>query len=352
MTAATKVKYGQVDDTIVASNLYRQALINPGGDTLVTNCPALSAMAGSTWANHKTYYGVDRWLGYTSGTVSGGYFMQPNGNYINCIKNNSNGTVKISIMQILEAKNSYTFRGKYLSFRMTPKTYTVSSTPNFAATIFVLAMKTGGTADTITNAPISAFNSDGVRASFDTTNYTVLYEGDVTADNTEKSGTTSIVMPTDAKNLIFGVVMKSTTANTGVYDGIEITNCLLCAGSVALPFMPKSYDEELRACQRYCWRPVSGASDNYTRVGAYSSNAMYFTIYAPVALRTTATISGTESTDWTITNTIGVATTGFTLSTNSPGGSSINVIATKTSHGLTEGSFRTINTGLIFSAEL
>ena len=44
----------------------------------------------------------------------------------------------------------------------------------------------------------------------------------------------------------------ATGAETYVGSGtIDIAQVQLCAGDVALPFMPKSFEEELRACQRY-----------------------------------------------------------------------------------------------------
>lgn len=47
-------------------------------------------------------------------------------------------------------------------------------------------------------------------------------------------------------------VKTSVTAETYVGSGnIDIAQVQLCAGSVALPFMPKSFDDELRACQRF-----------------------------------------------------------------------------------------------------
>jgi len=47
-------------------------------------------------------------------------------------------------------------------------------------------------------------------------------------------------------------VQTSVTAETFVGAGnIDIAQVQLCAGDVALPFQPKSYEEELRACQRY-----------------------------------------------------------------------------------------------------
>lgn len=47
-------------------------------------------------------------------------------------------------------------------------------------------------------------------------------------------------------------VYPSVTAETFVGSGnIDIAQVQLCSGDVALPFQPKSYEEELRACKRY-----------------------------------------------------------------------------------------------------
>lgn len=46
----------------------------------------------------------------------------------------------------------------------------------------------------------------------------------------------------------FGATGSETYVGSGTTD---ITQVQLCAGDVALPFMPKSFGEELRACQRY-----------------------------------------------------------------------------------------------------
>lgn len=58
--------------------------------------------------------------------------------------------------------------------------------------------------------------------------------------------------------LEWGATLGGTQLYTGVSaetfvgaGNIDIAQVQLCAGDVALPFMPKSYEEELRACQRY-----------------------------------------------------------------------------------------------------
>jgi hypothetical protein len=59
---------------------------------------------------------------------------------------------------------------------------------------------------------------------------------------------------------------------------IDIAQVQLCAGDVALPFQPKSFEEELRACQRYYEK-----SYNYDVVPGTSTELGAFVTYDPVA---------------------------------------------------------------------
>ena len=47
------------------------------------------------------------------------------------------------------------------------------------------------------------------------------------------------------------LIGDSEAEDFGGSGNIDIAQVQLCAGDVALPFMPKSFEEELRACQRY-----------------------------------------------------------------------------------------------------
>lgn len=95
----------------------------------------------------------------------------------------------------------------------------------------------------------------------------------------------------------------SSTTETFVGAGdIEIAQVQLCSGDVALPFEPKSFADELRACQRYYYREV-GTSAGWildffsTATGVYNIS---WTLPLPVCMRIsgTATIIGT----WTANN--------------------------------------------------
>jgi len=78
-------------------------------------------------------------------------------------------------------------------------------------------------------------------------------------------------------------VVGDTVAETYVGSGnIDIAQVQLCAGSVALPFQPKSYEDELRACQRYYQLVGKGAVGRY--VGSSSINVGYQFLVEPRAI--------------------------------------------------------------------
>lgn len=92
--------------------------------------------------------------------------------------------------------------------------------------------------------------------------------------------------------LAWGTTLAPYVNSTGVAEtfrgagDIEIAQVQLCAGEVALPFMPKTFDEELRACQRYYEK-----SYNYTDyVG--KANVYAGGIYKPAIVAVAANTAG------------------------------------------------------------
>jgi len=99
-----------------------------------------------------------------------------------------------------------------------------------------------------------------------------------------------------------------TTQTAGTVMSVEfnagtLSNVVLNSGTVALPFMPKSYEEELRACQRYCYQV---GSDNTYTVYALglneSSTVSSGVINFPVSMRVNPTLETTATaTDYRVT---------------------------------------------------
>jgi hypothetical protein len=86
-------------------------------------------------------------------------------------------------------------------------------------------------------------------------------------------------------------VQAGVTAETFVGAGnIDIAQVQLCAGDVALPFQPKSYEEELRACLRY-GNPGYGVILYRTTSDGTYGGTQPKDVYFPVVMRVTPTPS-------------------------------------------------------------
>ncbi len=158
-----------------------------------------------------------------------------------------------------------------------------------------------------------------------------------------------------------------TTQTAGTVMSVEfnagtLSNVVLNSGTVALPFMPKSYEEELRACQRYC--QVFGTSSAYYMYGngvAGSTTVAYIAIHFPVKMRTAPKLtSSTTASDFRLND--GASTVNLSAVPNNTFDSVIqsndlNFVACTVDSGLTQyRPYRLMNNGanayLIFSAEL
>lgn len=96
-------------------------------------------------------------------------------------------------------------------------------------------------------------------------------------------------------------------------------------GSIATPFHPKNYAEELASCQRYYLNKASG------RAGQVETNSLRFVVPAPATMRNLPTISS-----FVINNISGMPQTGFTVTAFGIEGSTLSIVGNKTAHGLTD----------------
>lgn len=112
--------------------------------------------------------------------------------------------------------------------------------------------------------------------------------------------TTTNVIASDITQI--GVSFSFTHAGSGTTTNyFEVTQVQLCAGDVALPFQPKSFDDELRACQRYYEKsfdysvaPATGADSSGSagyRVHTAGANAYMFSLRYTVPKRTDPTVT-------------------------------------------------------------
>ena len=100
-------------------------------------------------------------------------------------------------------------------------------------------------------------------------------------------------------------VQSGVTAETFVGSGnIDIAKVQLCSGAVDLPFQPKSREEELRACQRYCYgikTNLSGAVSILALGFGTTTTNVQVLLNLPVVMRAIPTLVAT-ATDWQVSD--------------------------------------------------
>ena len=115
-------------------------------------------------------------------------------------------------------------------------------------------------------------------------------------------------------------VQTGVTAETFVGSGnIDIAQVQLCSGDVALPFQPKSFEEELRQCQRYAFDVTSGsATANIALfpVVASSTTAAGGVIQLPVQMRTAPTLETLTVGNFSLGYPGAIVLTAFAISVN------------------------------------
>ena len=148
-------------------------------------------------------------------------------------------------------------------------------------------------------------------------------------------------------------VQTSVTAETYVGSGeIGLAQVQLCSGDVALPFQPKSYEEELRACQRYAFAGIfiSPAVANSTSIITMLGFSPF-----PVQMRIAPTIAAGSVSSLSFNgygNGAGLFDNG--LSFSSQNNSSVNgfQISTNNINSRVAGITGTLNGTVVASAEL
>ena len=220
-------------------SLYRQALINGNFDIW---------QRGTSIVPTTTAYGADRWQNYrntTGSTVSrqDGTGVAGSTYCARAQRDNSNSATNlIYIGQSLETGDVIKFRGKKVTM-----SFYARKGANFSASsdkLFLYIKSGTGTDENIftgyTNSVTDLGGSEPAGDSYAT----------LTTSWQKFTFTTAAVLAATTNEL--GFYLDYVPVGTaGAADYFEITQVQLCAGDVALPFMPKSYDEEYRACLRY-----------------------------------------------------------------------------------------------------
>ncbi len=165
--------------------------------------------------------------------------------------------------------------------------------------------------------------------------------------------TTTAAIASDITQI--GVSFAFTHAGAGVTTNyFEVSQVQLCAGSVALPFQPKSYAQELADCQRYCLAYNLSASSPLATGNGIGTTFLYATLNLPVEMRTIPTMTATAS-DWAVSDwTAGNDCTALSIFRGSP---SVLLLKATVASGITQFKFYNLSTdasarSLYFDAEL
>ena len=152
--------------------------------------------------------------------------------------------------------------------------------------------------------------------------WTGTAQGKIGAGSFGASGITGSVVGGTNLNIEF---------NTGTVSSVQLNY-----SAVVLPFVPRSYADELRLAQRYA---VVGGITNamIVRMAFYTTNYIIFFVPTPVTMRVNPTLIGVAGTNITIISMTGAPVSGFTF-TFAVSATGVYITATKTSHGLTEAS--------------
>ena len=223
----------RLDQIKYQNSLASQAIINSCGDVAQRGTSiALTTADGYTldyWYADTATAGDDKTVSQQISDVNGSYHsirvQRPNG---------QTTTTLIRLSQALESQNSIPFRGQ----KMTLSFYAKAGA-NFSASggTMVAKIVTGKGTDQKLNAFTTSADAGSANCTLTTT-------------STKFTLTTSAVIASDITQI--GVSFAYTPVGTAsTNDWFEVTQVVLNAGDVALPFMPKSYAQELDDCQPY-----------------------------------------------------------------------------------------------------
>ena len=226
-----------VDNYGQYNSLSRQAIINGNFDV---SQRATTFVAG---ANNDDVYTLDHWNLISDGNdvldVSQDSVTDlPGSNY--AIKLDVETAKRAGIVQFLEAKDAQKFKGKNVSISFAVKSANISA-------IRATVLSWSSTADSVTSDVVGTWAATPTWA----TNWA---DNATPADLTVTSSWTTvkvenIAIDESTVNNLALVIWLPNEETIG--DIVYISQVQMNMGSVALPFQPKSFEEELRACQRY-----------------------------------------------------------------------------------------------------
>lgn len=228
-------------------SLYRQVIINGNFDVWQRGT---SFTAATTPANNDDTFLMDRWNLLSDGNdivdVSRSTDA-PNGSKYSAKFLVATANKKFGIVYLMENLDAMKLDNQTVSLSFQAKTTTAKVINNLRCAV----LSWNSTADAVTSDVVSAWAVSGTNPTW-ATNWTaenVAANIAITTSWAEYSVEGITIDTASMANIAVVIWVDDTDA--ALNDELLISQVQLCAGSVALPFQPKSFEEELRACQRY-----------------------------------------------------------------------------------------------------
>lgn len=268
--------------TWLKDSIFRQAIINGNFDVWQRGTSvALTAADG---------YTADRWYAETATATTDKTVSRQDGTGVNgsyyCARVLAAQDVDalVTFSQALESQDSIKFRGGKVTL-----SFYARGGAEFVADNATLVSKI-----------VTGKGTDQKVLAFTTSADAVSQNNTLTTSWVKFTCTTSAVIASDITQI--GVSFSFTHAGSGVTTNyFEVTQVQLCAGSVALPFQPKSFEEELSNCERYCQAFVATQANGTIGALGVAFNTAGAQLVLPLRrmMRIVPTLTAT-ATDWKI----------------------------------------------------
>lgn len=261
-------------------SLFAQSLINGNFDVWQRGTSVAftttNGYAADGWLIDSATAGDDKTVSRQTAGIDGSQYSMR-------VQRNSGetGHTVLRASQALETQDSIKFRGKKVTF-----SFYLKVGANFSAASGILTAKIVTGKGTDQQLPSFTTSADAVSSDLTPTTSFVKY-----------TITTSAVIASDVTQI--GVSLSFDPVGTAsTNDWFEVSQAQLCAGDVALPFLPRSYDEELEKCFRYLWAPdEANVSTDIAQGQAYSTTGALILFRFPRRMRIAPNLTATAS-DW------------------------------------------------------
>lgn len=284
------------DSNFTYNSLYRQAIINGNFDVWQRGTSFTSIANAAFSADRFSYFITGSSNNASRGTFTLGQTDVPNfpRYYLtNAVTTSAGASNRVAM--VYKCEDLTKFAGKTFTLSFWAK---ADASKNIAVEFLEFFGTGGSPSATVTGIEVTKLSLT-----------TAWAKQTITVDVPSISGKTIGTDNNSSFQIIFwfdaGSDYNARTSSLGQQSGtFDIAQVQLCAGDVALPFMPKSYEEELRACQRYCLAVTTVGVNEAIGFGTPSSATVaYIHIPTKNTLRVAPTLVATAG-DWRLLDTV------------------------------------------------